>query len=358
MMAILTGPAGASAVMLALVCLFTLFQVQRGRETPTPLPPPMTPEGWYSLYFTVPQSDSGASLRGGPDSHLAEALDAAETSVDVATYDLNLWSVRDALLRAHEREVQVRVIVDSDNILGAEVEALTAEGIPVLGDRREPLMHHKFVVIDHEEVWTGSMNLTISDAYFNDNNLLRIAAEALAQDYTREFEEMFLEDRFGALSRADTPYPTVEVDGTRLDVYFSPDDGVASALVGLIAEASRSIRFMAYAFTSQDIAEAMLDRARMGVEVQGVLEGSQLGAGDTPYSRLKQAGLDVRLDANPRNMHHKVIILDEAIVITGSYNFSRSAELRNDENLLVLHDPEIAAQYQTEFERVFEMALR
>ena len=74
------------------------------------------------------------------------------------------------------------------------------------------------------------------------------------------------------------------------------------------------------------------------------------------YEPLRAAGLDVRLDGNPNNMHHKVFIIDELIVVTGSYNFSRSAEERNDENTLVLHNPEIAALYLDEFNRVYAQA--
>ena len=74
------------------------------------------------------------------------------------------------------------------------------------------------------------------------------------------------------------------------------------------------------------------------------------------YEHLLNAGLDVRLDGNPRNMHHKVIIIDGQIVVTGSYNFSASAEERNDENTLILHNPDIAAQFLAEFQRVYAAA--
>jgi phosphatidylserine/phosphatidylglycerophosphate/cardiolipin synthase-like enzyme len=64
----------------------------------------------------------------------------------------------------------------------------------------------------------------------------------------------------------------------------------------------------------------------------------------------------VRLDGNPKSMHHKVIIIDGQIVVTGSYNFSKSAKTRNDENTLILHNSEIAKLYLDEFERVWEIA--
>jgi len=249
------------------------------------------------------------------------------------------------------------VVVDSDNVLEPEVQALESSGIPVLGDRREGLMHHKFVVLDGEEVWTGSMNLTLSDGYFNDNNLLRLRSPLLAQNYAREFDEMFVEDRFGDASRKDTPSPVLEVEGTVVENLFSPDDGVAHRIVQLLSQARSSIEFMAFAFTSEELAEAMLDRSRSGVAVRGVFEASQVAGGASQFSRLRDAGLDVRLDGNPRNLHHKVILIDGQIVITGSYNFSRSAEIRNDENVLIMHNPELAQAYRAEFERVMGLAV-
>ncbi len=130
-----------------------------GLETPD-----QTPVGkaeWYSLYFTQPDDPASRSLRGGPDADLAEAIEQARLGVDVAAYDLNLWSLRDALIAAHRRGVAVRVVAESDNLDAAEIQQLKEAGIPVLGDRREGLMHNKFVIIDRQQVWTGSMNLMI-----------------------------------------------------------------------------------------------------------------------------------------------------------------------------------------------------
>ncbi len=67
-------------------------------------------------------------------------------------------------------------------------------------------------------------------------------------------------------------------------------------------------------------------------------------------------GIDVRLDGNPYSMHHKALVIDDQIVITGSYNFSNSAKTRNDENTLVMHNPEITALYKEEFDRVWMLA--
>jgi phosphatidylserine/phosphatidylglycerophosphate/cardiolipin synthase-like enzyme len=314
-------------------------------------------QAWYSVYFTDPASPTSKSYRGGPDRFLAQAIDQARLSVDIAAYQLNLWSIRDALLDAHRRGVRVRLVTDSDNLDEDEVQELIRAGVPVLGDRREGLMHNKFVVIDRRQVWSGSMNLTVNSAYKNNDNLLAIRSPQVAEDYTVEFEEMFVDDRFGEGSPADTPHPIVEVDGNRVEVYFSPDDGVAARLAELLGDARESIHILAYSFTSDELARLIRERAAAGVLVSGVFERQQVESNlGGEFENFLRSGLDVRLDGNPANLHHKVLIIDRRIVVSGSYNFSQSAETRNDENLLVIHNADIAALYLGEFERMLAQA--
>ena len=309
--------------------------------------------GWYQVYFSDPDSAAASTLRGGPDARLAEAIDLARISVDVAMDSLNLWSLRDALLDAHRRGVAVRVVIESEALDSEEVQDLLEGGIQIVDDRRQGLMHNKFAIIDRNEVWTGSMNFTVSGAYRSDNNLLRVLSPQLAENYLVEFEEMFLDFQFGADSPANTPHPVLEVGGNPVEVYFSPEDGTLERVLDLVRDAGHSVRFMAYSFTDDDLAQALIDVHNAGVAVAGVLDQAQaLSNTGGEYQNLLRAGIDVRLDGNPGSMHHKVLIIDGEVVVTGSYNFSKSARTRNDENTLILQNPEIAARYLEEFERV------
>jgi phosphatidylserine/phosphatidylglycerophosphate/cardiolipin synthase-like enzyme len=94
------------------------------------------------------------------------------------------------------------------------------------------------------------------------------------------------------------------------------------------------------------LVEAIRLKAENGLTVAGVMEDQQVRSNiGTEYDPFKQAGLDVFIDGIEGQMHHKTMIIDERIVITGSYNFSRSAEIRNDENLIVIYSEEIADFY-------------
>ena len=315
-----------------------------------------SPGQFFSVYFTAPSNDD---YRGGPDQYLVEALDQARTGIDAALYDLNLWSVRNALIRAHERGVLVHLVMEEGSRDRLEVQELIDVGIPIVFDQADSLMHNKFFVIDGAEIWTGSMNLTVNGAYRHLNNLVRVRSSLLAENYSMEFNEMFLEGYFGENSLENTPHPDLFLDGVRIETYFSPDDSPAARIMQLILEAEESIDFLYYSFTSDGIADALLYQETQGIQIRGVFDAYQDRNGlGGEYQRLNDYGLDVYLDVHPEKLHHKVIIIDDSIVITGSYNLTRSAEIRNDENVLIIHDKEIASSYLGEFDWIFLEASR
>jgi phosphatidylserine/phosphatidylglycerophosphate/cardiolipin synthase-like enzyme len=330
------------------------------------LPPPsqvtQTPgtdsfSSWLGIYFTDPSDVRAADYEGGPDESLAAAIDRSRLSVDMAAYSLNLWSIRDALIHAHQRGVNVRLVMESDNMDNREVQQLKEAAIPVIGDRHEGLMHNKFIVIDRSEVWTGSMNFTAGGTYKDNNNMIRIRSAQAAEDYTTVFDEMFVTDLFGTDSRPPNLYTNLTINGTPVEIYFSPEDGVAAKIHSLIQAATSSIYFMAYSFTSNDLGDALLKKAADGLVVAGVLDDGQVNSDQgAEFDRFVQSGLDVRRDGNAGLMHHKVIIIDSSIVVTGSYNFSASAEQANDENVVVIHNADVAARFMHEFQRIFDQA--
>ncbi len=342
---------------IALLLILTLFVVFQVLETDSVEDVPsadVDDRGEVEVFFSMP--DRASTLRGGPDAALAAAIEGAQFTVDMAIYKLDLWSIRDALLAARRRGVTVRLVVESDYVDEPEIQALVEAGIDVHEDRLDSLMHHKFTVIDGFEVWTGSMNYSVNGAYRHDNNLIRLRSSQVGANFTREFEEMFLDERYSVLSRADTPFPESQLAGSLVQVYFSPDDGVAAHLVDLIAEAEASVDVLAFALTSDPIGEALIEAHRRGIPVRVVVERDQAGNTGSEVDALQAAGVALRLDSNPNSMHHKVIVLDGDTVVTGSYNFSRSAEAFNDENLVVLHNHEIAVKYLVEFNRIYDRA--
>lgn len=318
---------------------------------------------WIAIYFTTPQySGSTTSSTGSVDMRLVDLIDVAQKRVDVAAYQLNLATVTDALLRAHRRGVQVRLVTDAEHEDEEMVGRLRSAGVPVTVRPRDGgIMHNKFVVVDDAWVWTGSWNLTHSCTYRNNNNAVLIASRYLNENYATEFEELF-NSHFGPTSPRNTPHPAMVIEVPEksvrapIEVYFAPEDQAASHLLPVLSGARRNVRFMAFAFTSQSIVDTLIELARRGISVEGIIEERNLDIPLSQYNRLKEAGIPVRKDGNPYYMHHKVFIVDDEVVVLGSYNFTGNAERINDENLLVIYNAEVARAFLNEYNRVRQQA--
>ncbi|WP_322493980.1 phospholipase D-like domain-containing protein [Chloroflexus sp.] len=333
-----------------------------GIETP-PTPTVSGQMGGMTVYFTTPSlvyPDVPRNRVTPP--HLRDILNdiaQARQSIDMATFEYTLQPLAEALVAAHQRGVKVRLALDRESLedpVDAKFAGIVEDaGIPVSWEDSPAFLHSKFIIIDNKIVWTGSWNATINDTYRNNNNLLRITIPEIVENYRVEFAEMAA-GRFGNSKQAKTPFSRIATAQATIENYFTPRERPAARIVELISGARQSVLFMAFAFTSDEIAGAMIARQQAGVPVRGVFERRNVGGTGSDFGRLRDGGVEVLEDGNCYTMHHKVIIIDGRIVITGSYNFTARAERTNDENLLIIDDPKLAAEYLAEFERVFEQA--
>jgi phosphatidylserine/phosphatidylglycerophosphate/cardiolipin synthase-like enzyme len=139
---------------------------------------------------------------------------------------------------------------------------------------------------------------------------------------------------------------TVCVSGpVPITVYFSPSGDSTKAIVTEIDHAEHSLRVLAYYFTSAPIAKSVIDAKRRGLDVQVILDKSQRTQKYSSADFLVHAGVPTFIDSAHAIMHNKIIVIDDAIVMTGSFNFTKAAEEKNAENLLVIRDSQIAKQY-------------
>lgn len=335
-------------------------------DTPvTVLPTVENPIGsWWELYFTDPVLvNDPAQWQNSIEGRLIEKIDAAQNSIHIAAFEFNLTPVAEALIAARNRGVEIRWVTDDEHGIEADEEPdrgqfamLLQAGIEVRADTRSALMHNKFWIFDGQTVWTGSTNITESAVFKQDNNTIVIHSTAVAAIYEREFQEMW-DGQFGPKSPSQLAEQSTTVNGTQIWVIFTSEDrALEQAIVPVVNFAQSSVRFLAFSFTDYPLANAMITRAQNGVSVAGVYEkvGSDTEAAE--FRTLYCAGVAVRKDGNPGFMHNKVIVVDGRFVITGSMNFSTSAEESNDENVIILDSPEIASLYLQDFERVWSRA--
>lgn len=351
-----------AATFLALTALLLIYLAFDRDIPPDGVDAPAATTSALRVFFTTPTLRYPDEPRQRPVTPLlAEVLadiTRARSAIDIAAFDLDLEELATALLNARRRGVTVRVILDAENLDTPAVAKLAGrledQRIPVVFDEREAFMHHKFMIVDRRIVWMGSWNMTENDTFRNNNNMVRFQSRRLAEIYRQEFEQM-LAGSFGSAKRSGLPRSAARIGESGVVVYFSPEDQALPLILEQIAQARQRIQFMAFSFTSAPIAEELAAAARRGVLVEGVMEKQNTRGTGSVFERLRQE-IDLLADGNCYIMHHKVMIIDETIVITGSYNFTGSAEASNDENLAIIHDRTIARLFIEEYRRIRRQA--
>jgi len=322
---------------------------------------------FWQVYFTAPTGSRDSSTYvGGVDTALIDAIDDVSRTLDIAAFEWKNQALTDAVVRAADRGVRVRMVVDDEHVLEEYEDAdlfgepapfadIINADIPYRDDSRSGLMHNKFMIMDSTTVWTGSMNFTINGTYRNNNNLLMMRSQGAVRTYQAEFDEMYNDGEFGS-SRSDVDGSSFSQDGVSVRIVFSPEDEPIPVMINELRQADSQIRFMTFSFTRDDVGQALVALAADGIDVEGIFE---VRASRTEFSELPRmfcAGMDVFQDGNPFTFHHKVFIIDDHTVMTGSFNISNNATESNDENLVIIEDRDLAAQYLREYARVRSQA--
>lgn len=261
---------------------------------------------------------------------IIELIDKAQ-EIKCAFYDLDLPALIEKL-----KEKNAEVILEDSNSLDEFMTGYSSA-----------LMHNKFCVFDNRIVLTGSMNPTERGNYFNNNNIIIIKSEFLASNYLSEFNEL-KNNEYGTGKKVR--YPILSFGNIKIESYFCPEDNCKLQVINTLKSANHSIFFMTFSFTDEDIGNLLWNKNYLGLDVKGILEKKQI-SDYSRYDDLKEFSI---IDNNKYTMHHKVFIIDNKTVITGSYNPTKNANERNDENVLIIHDKNIAEEFLREFNKLYK----
>lgn len=249
--------------------------------------------------------------------------------IKCAFYDLNLLNLTKVL---EYRNAEVLVFEKNYKNFGIKVKS-------------KGLMHNKFCVMDKKALFTGSFNPTLNGNKKNNNNLVYIESETLAKNYLEEFEEIRRRES------KRTKNTKVIFNDFLIENYFCPEDECQEKVLKELMKAKQSIHFMTFSFTDKEIAETLIEKSKE-ITVQGIMERKRIGMKYNVFRYLNESKVKVWLDNNPYTMHHKVFIIDEKTVITGSYNPTKNGNENNDENMLIIHNKDIAKKYVEEYNRI------
>lgn len=267
----------------------------------------------------------------------------ARKSVHCALFDLDLEELITAF-EERSQNIDVKLVIDKNN--DKETNHLDF----VKFDNNNQLTHNKFCIFDNKTVWTGSFNPTYNGNYKNSNNVLVLHSKTLAENYEAEFAELWN----GKFSKGDlVENPLINLSGKRIVNAFCPEDWCSSKVINEISKAKSSIYMMIFSFTHDQIGDAIIEKHEEGLEIKGIFEKSQNNKYHE-FPKLNDAGIEVKWDSNTKSkLHHKVFIIDNKTVITGSFNPSKNGDTRNDENLLIIEDEEITKKFLEEFNQLF-----
>ncbi len=346
-----------------------------------------TSAGWIKTYFTRPVDTTVATgpkaveiYRAVDDTCIAY-INRAKYTIDISIYNFNvegISNIANALNSAYtNRGVAVRVVTDggtNNSAIPELVAGIGKIGRPVTTG----IMHNKFMVIDGQSanqndpiVWTGSCNWTDQNVNTDANNILFIQDASLAKVYTIEFNEMFgsttttpslANAKFGPAKSDNTPHELI-IGGNRVEVYFSPSDGVNQQIINHIGTANNDIEVGTMLLTRRVISDAIIARKNAGVTSKVIISNRATSDATVVADLTASLGNNFKEYHEQGLLHSKAMIIDQSgiasdpFVWTGSHNWSDAANVSNDENSIVIHNAEVCNLFYQEFKYRFDKAI-
>ena len=332
----------------------------------------------FNLSFTNPKKNYYPQNSCDSDNckALLKLIRTSENNIDFAIYGLQDQDIiLNALISAQKRGVKIRGIVDKDelnfykdsNLLFKYFDNVKKDKfLPIAKHEqddkftraKQALMHDKFFIVDDKYVWTGSTNVSAACMTFNANTAITIVSPEVANVYKKEFEQMYLQDKFHneKILLDNTENISLNNGKTHVSIYFSPKAEVLTNQIRpLIQNSKESIHIAMYYLTHRRIVEDLIDAKNRGVDVKIILDGSFVRDGYAPHEKLREAGVPVKIENWRSKLHSKNAIFDGKIATLGSTNWTSTAELVNDENMIIVYDEKVAKKVERNFQKMWKL---
>lgn len=284
-------------------------------------------------------------------------INNAQKTIDIAIYGYSrVYAIEDALKNAIDRGVKIRLVYDLDSN-GKNIYPDTDKILSLIKNNKSDkdskdarnIMHNKFYIFDDEILITGSANLSHTDmSGFNSNSVISIKSPKIAKVYKKEFEQMY-NGKFHS-EKVPNNIHKFSISDINLEIYFSPQDkSITNAVLPLIKNAQKYIYIPTFVLTEKRITKELIKAKNRGVDVKILIDALNASIKHSKHKELREGGILVKTENYAGKMHSKSIIIDDEYTIIGSMNFSNSGENRNDENIIIINDSNIAKSYKEFF---------
>ena len=305
---------------------------------------------------------------------ITQSIEKTRSTLDVALYNLQIPETAKALIRARDRGVKVRVVLDYNHLYpkaNSDIQAIVDAGLDIRimkGRGGSGSMHNKYAIFDGTALETGSANWSLLAETGSYENMMFIFDRDIMNGYQRDFEWMWTQGKLPGDQSAGWPKPgplpaapgaSVSFNGAQFPPYiFSPRGGTEAAIVKAIDAARQDISIAMFAFTSKPAMAALARAASRGVKVRIM---TSLKSSFPFRQEANQARIEYRLKPGRVEnglMHNKYAVVDGRLLINGSFNWSETAEMLNTENTIFTTDPQYAGPYKAEFDKLYSTAIR
>ncbi len=303
---------------------------------------------------------------GAPDNleqTIVNFIDGAQERLEIAVQELESEPIAKAIIRARkERKALVKLVIEHDYLRASRArkkpwepggrreanravhDAILRSNIDIKPDYNTSIFHQKFIVRDRQSLLTGSTNFTPTGVHNNLNHVVIVHDATAAKIYRREFREI-AQGHFGKLNEGHDPAPPdLNVSNVPIRILFAPDHSPEMEIMKQMLKAHRRVDFAIFTFSkSSGIDDTMLRLLGEGMPIRGAFDAMS-GAQDwAAIPALNAAGAQlfkVAHGGGVGKLHHKLMVLDESVVIAGSFNYTGPANRLNDENIIILGDLE------------------
>ncbi len=303
---------------------------------------------------------------GAPDNleqAIVNFIDGAQERLEIAVQELESEPIAKAIIRARkERKALVKLVIEHDYLRASRArkkpwepggprepnraihDAILRSNIDVKTDYNASIFHQKFIVRDRQSLLTGSTNFTPTGVHNNLNHVVIVHDANAAKIYRREFREI-AQGHFGKLNEGHDPAPPdLNVSNVPIRILFAPDHSPEMEIMKQMLKAHKRVDFAIFTFSkSSGIDDTMLRLLGEGMPIRGAFDAMS-GASDwAAIPALNDAGAQLFAVAHGGGvgkLHHKLMVLDESVVIAVSFNYTGPANRLNDDNILILGDLE------------------